>query len=90
MDWRLFVTVFTTIFLAEVGDKTQLATVLYAADAHHGKLTVFAAATLALAVSTAIGVIAGATLSHLLNPRLLGRIAGAAFVVIGIWTFASA
>jgi len=90
MEWRLFLTVFTTIFLAEVGDKTQLATVLYAADANHGKLTVFAAAALALAVSTAMGVVLGAALSQFLNPRLLARIAGAAFVMIGIWTFTSA
>ena len=48
MDLRFFLTVFTTVFLAELGDKTQLATFLYASDAAHSKLTVFLGAASAL------------------------------------------
>jgi len=87
MDWKLFLTVFGTVFLAEVGDKTQSATLLYAADAKHGKLTVFSAAALALIATTAIAVLAGDFVTRVMHPRLLAQIAGAAFIALGLWTF---
>ena len=86
MDPKLFLTVFGTVFLAEIGDKTQFATLLYAADARNPKLTVFAAAAIALVTSCAIGILAGGVLSEHLNPRLISWIAGAGFVAVGIWT----
>jgi putative Ca2+/H+ antiporter (TMEM165/GDT1 family) len=89
MDMKLFSTVFVTIFLAELGDKTQLATLLYASEATSPKLTVFAAASAALVLAAGIGVAAGATLSRWLDPRWLQIAAGLAFVAIGIWTLAS-
>lgn len=85
MDLKLFATVFATIFVAEFGDKTQLATLLYAADSAHPKWTVFAAAAMALVVSTGIGVLAGGLLSELLSPRLLRWVAGTGFVAVGLW-----
>ncbi len=90
MDIRLLFTVFITVFLAELGDKTQLATMLFAADREAGGLTVFVGASLALVVATAIGVIAGGMLSQHINEKYLNYMAGAGFVCIGLWTLARA
>jgi len=90
MDPKLFLTVFGTVFLAEIGDKTQLATLLYAADARNPKLTVFAAAAIDLVTSSAIGILAGGVLVEQLNPRLISWIAGAGFVAVGVWTIVRA
>ncbi|RME03012.1 MAG: TMEM165/GDT1 family protein, partial [Deltaproteobacteria bacterium] len=80
------VTVFVTVFIAELGDKTQLATMLFAAEKNASRLTVFAGAALALIAASALGVAAGAFLSKFLSERLLTRIAGIGFLLIGLWT----
>lgn len=90
MDWKVFLTVFGTVFLAELGDKTQLATMLFASDSAVSKYTVFLAASLALVVAAAIGVLAGALLGEFINPKCLQYIAGVGFVVIGAFTILSA
>jgi putative Ca2+/H+ antiporter (TMEM165/GDT1 family) len=77
--------IFATIFLAELGDKTQLATLLFAADQTTSKVGVFAASAGALVLSSLIAVIAGAQLSNYVSPRMLKIIAGLGFVVIGVW-----
>jgi len=89
LDLRLFGVVFGTVFLAELGDKTQLATLLYAAKATSPKLTVFLASAAALVLASAIGVLAGSLLSGYLNERLLAWIAGLSFIAVGIWTIVS-
>jgi len=86
MNPKLFATVFSTVFLAEIGDKTQLATLLYAADARNGKLTVFAAAALALVLTSAIGVLAGSFVSQHVSERALSWAAGLGFIAVGVWT----
>jgi putative Ca2+/H+ antiporter (TMEM165/GDT1 family) len=86
VDPKLFATVFGTVFLAELGDKTQLATLLYAADARNPKLTVFLAAALALVATSALGILAGGFLAEHLDPKLLTRVAGVGFLLIGAWT----
>ena len=86
MDLRVLLTVFGAVFLAELGDKTQLATMLFAADKSVSKLTVFAGASLALVLSSAIGVAAGAFFSQYLSERVLNYAAGTGFVLIGLWT----
>ncbi len=86
MDWKVLVTVFSAVFIAELGDKTQLATMLFAADKEVSKWTVFFGASMALVVASAIGVIVGSTLSAYVSEKLLHYIAGTGFIAIGVWT----
>jgi len=79
-------TVFVAVFIAELGDKTQLATMLFAADKGVSKLTVFAGASLALILASAIGVLAGGLVSQYVSEKYLHYAAGAGFVAIGVWT----
>ena len=85
MDFRLFATVFATVFIAELGDKTQLATLLYASDASHPKSIVFAASASALVLASALGVLAGAVISEHLNPKVIRWVAGLGFIAVGLW-----
>jgi len=87
--WRSFFTVLTTVFLAEIGDKTQLATMLFAAKGETSKWTVFFAAALALVLAAALGVLAGGVIEKIISPRTLKIVAGAGFIVIGVWTIVS-
>jgi len=86
MDIKIFVTVFGTIFLAELGDKTQLATLLFASKTPANLLTVFLGASLALIVTTLIGVAAGGLVSQYVNQKYLSYAAGVGFVLVGMWT----
>lgn len=90
MDFKMLTTIFTTVFLAELGDKTQLATMLFSARNEQARLAVFFTAASALVLACAIGVLAGAVIGRYLNPRALARIAGVGFVLIGVWTFLKA
>jgi putative Ca2+/H+ antiporter (TMEM165/GDT1 family) len=86
---KAFFSVFITVFLAEIGDKTQLATMLFAAEAKSNKWIVFAGAALALVLAAAIGVMVGAQLERLISPRTLKIVAGVGFIAIGLWTIIS-
>lgn len=90
MDWKIFFTIFASVFIAELGDKTQLATMLFAADKTVSKYTVFFAASAALIVASAIGVLAGSLLSAYINPKYLQYVAGVGFILIGLYTLYSA
>ncbi len=83
MDWKLFATTFVAIFVAELGDKTQLATLSLAAGGS-ARWVVFAGAALALAATSAIAVLVGEALSHVVAPVWLTRGAGALFIVLGV------
>lgn len=85
-----FITVFLSVFIAEIGDKTQLATMLFATDETHSKWTVFAAASAALVCAAGLGVVAGAGLQQVVSPQVLQRIAGVGFCVIGVWVLVKA
>ena len=90
MDIKTLLTVFASVFVAELGDKTQLATLLFAADREVSKLTVFAGAALALIVTSAIGVLAGGLISQYVGAKHLHYLAGVGFIAIGIWTLVKA
>ena len=78
--------IFVTVFLAELGDKTQLATLLFAADRRTSPIVVFLAAAGALVASTALAVALGTLAERYLAMIPLKLIAGIGFVLIGAWT----
>lgn len=80
-----FITIFLTVFLAELGDKTQLATVLFSSDGDRSRLLVFAAASAALVASTGIAVILGMAAERWMTALPLKLLAGTGFIAIGIW-----
>jgi putative Ca2+/H+ antiporter (TMEM165/GDT1 family) len=82
VDWKLFASTFAAIFLAELGDKTQLATLSLAAGGS-SRLIVFAGAALALVATSAVAVIAGEAVSRVIPPVWIRRGAGALFIVLG-------
>lgn len=90
MDLKLLTTVFASVFVAELGDKTQLATLLFAADGKASKWTIFLGASLALVLTSAIGVAAGSLLSTYVSERTLHYIAGIGFILIGALTLLKA
>jgi putative Ca2+/H+ antiporter (TMEM165/GDT1 family) len=80
------ITMFVTILAAELGDKTQIATMLFAAERKDGALGVFVASATALVVGAAISVLVGAYGGRWLENLPLKLIAGIGFIVIGIWS----
>lgn len=83
MDWKLLATTFASIFLAEMGDKTQLATFTFASQGG-SRMTVFLGAALALIASSAFAVLAGEAISRAIPPIYLRRGAGIMFLVLGL------
>ena len=83
MDWKVFGTAFLTLFLAELGDTTQLAVITMSAKAE-SKLAVFAGASLALVVVTLLGVVIGGVLTQFIPVEWLQRIVAVAFIAIGV------
>ena len=81
-----FITTFTTVFIAELGDKTQIATLLLSADT--GKpLYVFIAAALALILSSLIGVILGTYISSKISQNTFNKVAGSIMIFISVYIF---
>lgn len=78
-----FLTVFLTIFIAELGDKTQFATALFAADGARSKWLVFLGSSAALIASAGVATLAGSAARTLLSGPALKLIAGGGFIVIG-------
>ncbi len=89
MTWQIFSSVFVTVFLAEIGDKTQLATVLFSSDSNANRWMVFFASSSALVLAAGIGVLVGGQLERFVSPGTLKLVAGIGFVLIGAWTIFS-
>ena len=83
---RELLPIFLSVFLAELGDKTQLATLLFASEGKMAPLAVFLAAAGALTLSTAVAVAVGTAASQYLAALPLKPIAGFGFIAIGVWT----
>jgi putative Ca2+/H+ antiporter (TMEM165/GDT1 family) len=79
-------TVAISVFIAEIGDKTQLATMLFASDAKTSLWAVFFGSALALVAAAGIGVLAGSAISKFVAPETLKIVAGIGFIAIGVWT----
>ena len=86
MDWKIFLVTFGSIFLAELGDKTQLATVAFCTQAKNPWL-VFAAAALALTLSSFIAVVVGTAAVRVIPATVVKAAAGAGFIMIGGYLF---
>jgi putative Ca2+/H+ antiporter (TMEM165/GDT1 family) len=78
-----FFTIFLAVFVAELGDKTQLATALFAAAGDRPPWLVFLASSMALVASAAVATIAGSMAREFVEGPMLKIVSGAGFVVIG-------
>ena len=83
MDWKTLLSTFGAVFVAELGDKTQLATLSMSAGSR-AKWSVFAGSALALVATSAIAVLAGTAVTRYVSPMWLRRIAGGVFIVLGV------
>jgi putative Ca2+/H+ antiporter (TMEM165/GDT1 family) len=84
LDWQVFFSTFTLIFLAEMGDKTQFAA-LAASAGSKSTLSVLLAVVLALSLAGILGVIAGKYIGAFINPQYIKWISGSLFVGVGLW-----
>ena len=83
MDFRVMLPIFSSVFMAELGDKTQVATVCFMAGGSCSRAEVFTASALALVLSTLLAVLCGAAIGRLIPPGFLKLGAGGVFVVMG-------
>jgi putative Ca2+/H+ antiporter (TMEM165/GDT1 family) len=86
MAWKQLLTAFSVIFLAELGDKTQLAVITMSASSKQ-PLSVFWGGSLAMVLLTGIGVCAGEMVTKYVPESVLSKAAAVLFIVIGIWTW---
>lgn len=89
MFWKTSAVVFVTVFLAEIGDKTQLATMLFSAKAETSKWAVFLGSAAALVLAAAIAVLLGGMVERIASPQTIKLFAGFGFIAVGLWTVLS-
>lgn len=85
MRMKTMLPIFSSVFMAELGDKTQLATILFMAGGAATAAEVFLASGAALVLSTFLAVMFGAAIARLVPPRVLKVMAGLAFMTLGIY-----
>ena len=90
MSFRVLLAVFASIFVAELGDKTQIATLLLAADKGTSKVAVFLGASCALVLACLLAVLIGSQISRWVSPRILKMVAGLGFIGLGAWIILTA
>ncbi len=88
MDWKIFASTFITIFLAEMGDKTQFAA-MAASSQSKSTMTVILAVVLALGLAGVLGVLFGKFIGTLLNPTTMRYVSGTLFILVGIWVLSN-
>lgn len=82
--WKVFGSTFITIFLAELGDKTQVATLLMSAESH-SPWSIFTGAAIALVTTSLLGVLVGHWLSSRVSPKTLDTVAGITLALLALW-----
>jgi len=88
---KQFLLIYISVFIAELGDKTQLATMLFATESNApSKTGVFFAASAALVSTTLLAVIAGSVITRVVSESTLKIVAGVGFILVGVWTLYSA
>jgi putative Ca2+/H+ antiporter (TMEM165/GDT1 family) len=88
MDGKLFLTTFVTIFLAEMGDKTQFAALAASAQTKN-TMAVLLAVVLALGLAGTLGVLFGRALGEFVSPAGMKWMSGCLFILVGIWVLVS-
>ena len=83
MDWQLFGLTFATVFLAEIGDKSQLAAIALGSNAKSPRAVLFGSIS-ALILASFLGVIAGGTVAHLFPAKVLKGIAAVGFALMAL------
>lgn len=87
MDWRAALFTFGLVFFAELGDKTQLTTMMLASQSR-SPLATFAGAALALVATSLLGVMFGQAVTNYIPARHIRTVAGLAFIVLGLFMVA--
>ena len=88
MDLKALVSTFVLVFLAELGDKTQLATLSFAAESK-SKLAVFIGSACALVFTSLLAVLFGGFVSRFVPGNLIKLCAGSLFIILGLWMILS-
>ncbi len=86
MDFKLILIVFGSIFIAELGDKTQLATLLFCANKEVSKISIFIGSSAVLICTSLVGVLLSSLLANIINPKVIGLISRIGFTGIGAFT----